>query len=149
MLAWTGIACAAPEAEIVPAVDLEHDARMARNAGVPVVVFYSSPSCPYCVRVRDEFLVALQRQAGGPGAVIRRVDVDSDAMARDFRGQAVAHSQFARSHGVGMVPTLGFYGWDGTELAEPIVGLLTPDFYLAYVERAIAQARARLQAEYR
>lgn len=147
MVAWSAVACAAPEAVIAPVQDLRRDAEEARRAGVPLVIFYSSPSCSYCVTVRDEFLLPLQRQPGGAGALIRRVDVESATPARDFRGRAVTHEQLARERRVAMVPTLGFYGWDGTQLAEPIVGLLTPDFYGAYIDRAIAQARGRLEAK--
>lgn len=145
MLAWAALGCAAPGPDIPPAQDLRHDAEEARRAGVPLVLFYSSPSCPYCITVREEFLLPLQRQRGGPAALMRRVDVDSDAAALDFDGRPTTHAEFARRRHVGMVPTLGFYGWEGTQLAEPIVGLLTPDFYGAYVDRAIAEARARLE----
>ena len=41
-------------------------------------------------------------------------------------------------------PVVAFWDGEGKSLAEPIKGMLLPDFYGAYLEDAIVSARARL-----
>ena len=43
-----------------------------------------------------------------------------------------------------VLPTLDFYGPGGERLAQPLVGLTVPDFYLAYLDARLDDARKRL-----
>ena len=50
----------------------------------------------------------------------------------------------AAALGIRLAPTVVFLGPDGSELAERLVGYSSPDFYGAYLEQRIEQARSRL-----
>ncbi|MPN42759.1 hypothetical protein SDC9_190316 [bioreactor metagenome] len=45
---------------------------------------------------------------------------------------------------VKLVPVVAFYGPDGRQLAEPIVGARLPDFYQSYLDDGIDNARKKL-----
>lgn len=119
----------------------------ARRGEVTVVLF-SLQGCGLCEAVRREQLQPLAR-ARLPG--YRSVDLDlADARAfadarrhpeRDASSQALA-----RRLDVRVAPTLVFLGPAGEELAERLVGYGSRDFYGAYLEARIAQARERLAA---
>jgi hypothetical protein len=70
------------------------------------------------------------------------VDITSGAPLVDFAGHGTTQAAFARAAHVRLVPTIAFVGAGGKALAEPLIGLTLPDFYLAYLERRIDQARA-------
>ena len=72
------------------------------------------------------------------------VDITSSAPLVDFAGRRTTQAAFAGSARVHLVPYLAFVGAGGEALAEPLVGLTLPDFYLTYLERRIDQARERL-----
>ena len=58
--------------------------------------------------------------------------------------QGTTHAAVARAHDVRFAPVVAFWDGEGRPLAEPLKGMLLPDFYGAYLDDAIASARARL-----
>jgi thioredoxin-related protein len=69
--------------------------------------------------------------------IVREVDVASGQRLVDFDGRATTHREFARRYQVRRVPTVVVMDGRGEPLAEPIVGLMGPDFYRLYLEQAI------------
>lgn len=138
ILACTLSATAA--AQHVPAAhDLAREARAAERAGAPLVVFYTQPDCDYCERARRDYLAPMLGQLH-----LVEVDVTSSEPLADFSGRRSSQAEFARAQRVRIVPTLGFYGPEGEPLAAPLVGLTVPDFYLAYLDARLAEARRHL-----
>jgi hypothetical protein len=46
-----------------------------------------------------------------------------------------------------MVPTIKVVDAQGKELAKPIVGLLTPDYYFGYIESAIDEGLEKIRGK--
>lgn len=153
LTAWRGLAGAqTPQAaqapgrqpagaplQLAPAVDLQREARQAAAAGWPLVLLFSRADCPYCQRVRQDYLLPLLQDARFAGLVIRQIDIDRPRALRDFAGRPSQHAAFAAQQGIRWVPVVGFYAPDGRPTAEPLVGALLPDFYLAHLENALRQ----------
>lgn len=145
---WLVLLCIAAPALAGPktlptATDLRSEAARAAAQGQPLLILYSRQDCRYCATVRRDYLIPLQ--AGGKGPLIRQIDQDSDAPLLDFAGERSSHSAFAAARKVRTVPMVAFYGPRGEPLAEPIVGLRLADFYSAYLDDALAEARTRLR----
>jgi len=141
------LACclAAPAAAqgIAPATDLARAARAAQSAHVPLLVFYTEPDCSYCESARRDYLEPMMADPAQRGRLrMVEVDITSGAPLVDFAGRRTTQAAFAGSSKVRVVPTIAFVGAGGASLAEPLVGLTLPDFYLTYLERRIDQARA-------
>ena len=128
------------------AVDLAQEAAQAVRSGQPLIVIYSRQDCKYCETVRRDYLKPL---AADPKyhnkVVIRQINQDGDQALIDFKGGATKHARFAASEKVKLVPVVAFYGPDGRQLADPIVGARLPDFYLSYLEEAIEQSGKALK----
>ena len=147
----------APESIERPA---SHDAllRDAVRDGTVIVALFSLPGCPYCEAVRREQLRHLAR--GQSAQRLRVVEYElgdrtpfADAAARAHgpgnAADAVAPrspAALAASLDIRVAPTVAFIGPDGKEVAERLVGYSSPDFYGAYLEQRIAQARSRIGA---
>jgi len=130
--------------ELPPAVDLRRDATEARSRGVPLLVLFSLDDCGYCERVRQEFLLPVQQSPEWSGRVImRQVEMKSPRVLTDFAGRAISHGKFAREQRVRLAPTVKVFDAEGREAAEPLVGLLTPELYGLYLERALQDGLAR------
>jgi len=132
--------------ELAPATDLQADGRLAAARRLPIVVLFSLPGCPYCEIVRRSQLAPMLRDPRQSArAIIREIDIDSDAPLVGFAGERTTHAQVARGHGVRAAPVVAF--WDGTGklIAEPLSGMLLPDFYAAYLEAALATAESKLR----
>jgi hypothetical protein len=113
---------------------------LARPASVsPLVVLFSRNGCPWCERIKQQHLRHLPADV-----VLREVNVESDAPLVDFAGQSTTQRRFAATHKVRLAPTLAFFGPDGRQLAEPIVGLRGPDFMDFYIDAALAESRQKL-----
>lgn len=149
ILAWFAVtgALAQQRGELPLAQDFTVEARVAKANQLPIMVLFSSPDCHYCERVRQEFLIPMTRNAEYDAKVImRQVEIGSDAALRDFSGRVTTHGDFALLNKIHMVPTVKFFDAQGRELAAPIIGLLTPDFYGGYLDQAIDQSLARIRA---
>lgn len=148
ILAWMASTwCYAGGSGEVPlARDLSLDAKKAETRRVPVLVMFTRPNCPYCMRVLKEFLEPMQRNAEYRSKVImRKVNVTSQATLRDFSGGATTHREFALESGVGMAPVILLFDSWGEVLAEPLLGFSSPDYYGDFLDRRINIALAKIR----
>ncbi len=129
-----------------PARDFVSDARASGNGATPILVFFTSESCPYCRDVENLYLRPMQeRGTYRDRLLIRTVEVGGTAPLTDFAGRQVNHGEFARRERVSFTPVIRLYDAGGRELVPQILGYTTPDFYIGYIEQAIEQALARVR----
>lgn len=146
LLAGVGLTLAGAQtvsaATLPPAVSLKDELAHAIGIGHPLVVMVSLDGCPFCKVARDNYLVPLSREEGVP---VAQVDMRSRSTLKDFQGKTVTHDDMVRRWKIRIVPTVLFFGRNGTEVAERLVGGYIPDFYGAYLDERIKQARASLK----
>ena len=146
ILAWAlALPAAAGAADgLVHAENFQSDSRLAAKRRVPILVVFTSPSCPYCDRVKAEYLVPMHKDpAYAKRALIREVTIGSGTPLVGFDGARTTEGAFASAHKVFMVPTVMVFDPRGTPVGEPIVGMLIPDYYFGYLEAAIDAGLAR------
>ncbi|WP_420994527.1 thioredoxin [Cupriavidus sp. 30B13] len=141
LLAGGAGAQAAP-AHLPPATDLAAQGAAAAGRGEPLVVLVSLPGCVYCETVRRNYLGP---QAAAGEIEARELDMTAGTPLRNADGTMTTAREWARSHNVSVAPTVLFLDARGRSLASPLRGL-QPDFYGAYLEQALDQARAALAA---
>lgn len=146
-LALHSLTAGAQNPDLPAAVDLRADAEQARRGNQPLIVLFSRRDCTYCETIRRSYLKPL---AGDPRhrnrIVVRQINQDSDAALTDFRGEITTHARFANSEKIKLVPVVAFYGRDGKQLAEPIIGTRLPDFYQSYLDEAIEKSAVALRS---
>jgi thioredoxin-related protein len=144
ILAWAVVAPGALAAGVPAAADLAADLAQARAKRVPLLVLFSLPDCGYCERVRQEFLYPLRADPQWRDRfILRQVDVGSAQPLRDLAGGRSTHGKFAAAQGIRLAPTVKVFDAEGREASEPLVGLLTPELYGLYLERALEEGLAR------
>lgn len=116
---------------------------MALQRGEPLVVMVSLPGCPYCKITRENYLGPMHAQEG---LSVVQVDLQSRQRVKDFKGAVVTHEQLIEGWGIKIAPTLLFFGPMGKELVPRLEGVASPDFYGAYLDQRLAQARRLVQA---
>lgn len=149
ILTWFAMTCAQAQgdADVPVAHDLAAESQAAQAKQMPVLVLFMSPQCPYCEQVLKEFLLPMQHNPEyRTKVVMRQVVIDSNARLLDFAGRTTTHAQFAAQNKIRLVPTIKLFDARGRELTEPLVGLLTPDFYGAYLDQAIDEALAKVRS---
>ena len=130
-----------------PAADLAADASESRRRRVPILLMFDRDDCPYCERALREHLVPMSRDAPWrDDALFRQVEVDKALPVVDFDGGATTHRALAARYGASLTPTIVVVDATGAPIAEAVVGLLTADFYGAYLEDALKKGLARLRA---
>ncbi len=138
ILAWGLALPARADGDLVRATNLQADAREAARRKVPILLMYSSASCHFCKRVKREYLIPMHKdRAYHKRVIIREVDMGSTRPLTGFDGKPTTEGAFAAASKVVMVPTVKIYDTRGNETGEPLVGLLTPDYYFGYLEAAI------------
>lgn len=149
ILAW-GLALTGPARamdSLVQAKNFHADARTAAQRQVPIMVLFSSPTCPYCERAKREYLVPMHMDPSYHGrVVIREVDIHSTARLIGFDGKPTTEGAFARANKVSIVPTVMVFDPRGAATSEAIVGLLIADYYFGYLEAAIDEGMRKVRS---
>lgn len=136
-------------------LDLPTLAREAFASRRPLVLMFSLRGCPWCDSLRREHFAGLQKRQAAEGVLAIELDM-TDARRFESVPQQQAHDpggwrsgasprDIARALRVRLAPTLLFLGPD-SELAERLVGYASPDFFGAYLDQRIEQARLRMRA---
>jgi thioredoxin-related protein len=137
-------AASASPAHLPAATDLvAHGAEAARR-GEPLVVLVSMPGCSYCDAVRRNYLGP---QAAAGEIAVRELDMAADTPLRDADGNLTTARAWARAQQVQVAPTVLFLDRQGRAAASPLRGM-QPDFYGAYLEQALDQARAAVASRH-
>ncbi|MEO8385322.1 MAG: hypothetical protein ABI583_08775 [Betaproteobacteria bacterium] len=140
------VSCSANCQTTLPlASDLALDAIESGRTGAPLIVMFSLPGCPHCEVVRRSHLLPLLRdQTALPRPIVRQIDITSALSLRDFDGSKITHAEFAARQKIKLAPVVMFFGRSGEMLAKPLVGSMIPDFYGAYLDAALTEARTKL-----
>lgn len=137
-LAGSGMGTARAAGRSLPlSASLQGELARALKAGQPLVVMVSLHRCPWCEEVRNNYLAPMQAQEGLP---VVQVDMLSPAGTRTLQGEPITHDALVRGWNITIAPTVLFLGAGGKEVAERLVGG-SPDFYAAYLDNRLAQAR--------
>lgn len=118
-------------------------AQAVAERGEPLLVMTTLQGCVYCELVRNSYLHPLMRE-GRAFAV--QLDVQDRASAiQDFGGTTTTPAALAERWKAGFTPTLMFFGPDGRERAERLVGVSSADFYGEYLNQRLDTARQGLR----
>lgn len=147
--AWLGVTLqfgiespvGAAQATLPAAKSLPDELALALKGGGPLVVMISLDGCPFCKTVRENYLSPLRVQEG---LIVVQVDMRSAAPVRDFHAGSLTHEQLVRAWAITMAPALLFFGPSGVEVAPRLVGVSSGDYYGAFLDDRLAQARSAL-----
>lgn len=141
--AGAGYAASDQADEMIRAVDLRHEAGLARERNLVLMIEFSSEYCAYCRKLESLFLLPMQRNADYEQKVlIRSVSLDSYETVIDFDGNSIDTREFAARYDVSLTPTLVFVDSEGVEVSDKLVGIWSEDYYGWFIDNRIAQARA-------
>lgn len=128
--------------------DLAALGKLAASRQAPIMLVFTRLDCPYCMRAKKQHLEPMRvSQNYGAKVIMREIAAaDSRTALRDFEGNLTTHGEFSRKYEVRMVPTVVVVDAQGWPLADPIIGLTSPDFYNLYLEQAIDAGRLRLRS---
>jgi len=135
------------DAHLSPLEDLRVlSASIAKNK-TPLLVLFSTPGCPFCREVRQNYLLpraAEQARSGGLKLLLREADIGSQRLIIDLAGTQITEAAFAGRYGVRMVPVVALFDQSLRVVGSPLIGLDRSGFYEAYLASAIAEARRQL-----
>jgi hypothetical protein len=135
--AWVPAARAA-SVQLPTAQSLTDELRQALLSGNPLLVMASLEGCPFCRIARENYLGPLHERHGLP---VVQVDMRSKQVLRNFQGLAQTHDEWIRSMIIKVAPTVLFFGRGGVEVVERMTGGYIADFYGAYLDDRLRQAR--------
>ena len=120
---------------------LRDSVQAAVKSGQPLIVMVSLPNCPFCKVVRENYLMELSAHT----VPVVQVDFKSAQPLQDFDGIEWTQDQWIKSRHIHMAPTLLFLGDKAKEVAPRLEGVTSWDFYGAYLDERIEQARTAIQ----
>lgn len=127
--------------------DLQKVAGQARRERLPLLLFFSTPGCPFCLEVRRNYLGPRVRQGSAAGVIVREIDITSRRTFAGLDGKPISDAELAARFNVRMVPVVVLVNRDLVPLADPLVGIDRSGFYEGYLSSAIETATNRLGKE--
>ena len=124
-----------------PATSLPDELARALAQGSPLVVMVSLEGCPFCKIVRESYLAPLRQDQRLP---VVQVDMRSQRSVKNFNGMVTTHQALIAAWRTDVAPTVLFFGRQGVEVAQRLVGGYIPDFYGAYLSERLETARRAL-----
>ena len=121
-----------------PAISLPDELALALATGSPLVVMVSLEGCPFCKVVRESYLMPMRQEQGLP---VVQVDMRSQRSVKNFNRLATTHEALIAAWRIELAPTVLFFGRQGVEVAQRLVGGYIPDFYGAYLDERLDLAR--------
>lgn len=135
-----------PSTESLPPIDdLRELSDLVRRAGVPLLLFFSTPGCPYCFEVRRSYLAPRVRVGAVAGVIVREIDVAGLRAFIDGDGKRVTEADFAARYGARVVPFVILVDAALKPLGEPLIGLDRSGFYESFLQSAVDVAKSKLQ----
>ncbi len=134
-----------PSVTITPLSDLARDLAEVERSRRPLMLIFSADHCPFCERLKENIVKPMLRSGDYDDRVIIRVtelDVYEAITGKD--GKPIEPPDLARAYNVWVTPTVLILGPDGEELAPRQLGINNEDYYGAYLDAAIEEARAKL-----
>lgn len=138
---------AAGEETLQPIDDLRALGDQSRRDRLPLLLFFSTPGCPYCLDVRRNYLAPRAREGKAAGVIVREVDITSRRSLTGRDGRPISEMDLAARFNVRVAPVVVLVNGDLVPLAEPLVGIDRSGFYEGYLSSAIDAARAKLALE--
>jgi thioredoxin-related protein len=149
ILAWALVlpVLAAKREDVPMAENLRAEGKKAESRKLPIMLVFTSPFCTYCDRVKEEYLGPMvDDPVYRNKVIIRQIEAGSDIPLVGFDGGKTTHGAYAASQKIVMVPTIKVVDAQGRELASPIVGFLTPDFYFGHIQDAMEEGLEKMRA---
>ena len=125
--------------------DLRPLAAQVKKEQQPLLLFFSTPGCPYCAQVRRNYLAPRVRDGARSGVAVREVEITASRSFVGLDGRRISESTFAAGYGIRMVPVVLLVDAAMKPLAEPLIGIGAADFYESFLVEAIDTASRRLR----
>lgn len=108
---------------------------------LPLLLAFRADYCGFCKRLETEYLEPMAKSGDYDSRIlIRTFNMGDNRTVTDFNGAKIDAEKMTHRYKVSLTPTLIFLNADGKEIAEPLLGYNSPDFYGAYLENAIDTA---------
>ena len=141
VLLWLLTTALRAETDVPIARNLQADGQLAHNRQLPILLAFSAIECSYCELLEEEFLQPML--LGGEyrdKIIMRKLVLDNGSRLADFSGKPIDATSLSDRYRVYVTPTILFVDEKGTELAERMVGINTPELFGGYLDDCIETA---------
>ena len=143
---WLGVAVLRAEVSVPVVTDLQREGKLARQQDLPILLTFTSSICSYCDLLEEDFLQPMLLSGDyGDRVLIRKLVIDAGRTITDFNGEPSTADKLSSRYRVFVTPTLLFVDGNGTELAERILGINTPELFGGYLDDCIDTALERIR----
>ncbi|PCI64688.1 MAG: hypothetical protein COB38_12500 [Gammaproteobacteria bacterium] len=132
--------------EIIESTNLSQIIEDNQNQSKVIILYVSSPFCPYCKKLEAEILKPMLRSGDYLETVtLRKFVIDSKQPIIGFDGQSQSPKSLMDQYQVKVTPTLLFLDKNGKQLSDAIVGYSNDEFFWYYLDMAIKKSNQRLK----
>lgn len=119
--------------------------KLIQKENKPLLLEFKADYCNFCKRLENEQLLPLaQNREWQDKVIMRSFDIETVGKVKDFDGKAISSSEFQQRYEAHFTPYVVFLDSTGREIGNSLEGYNSPDYYGAYLEQSIEQAKHNL-----
>jgi thioredoxin-related protein len=132
--------------QVITSENMQQLGKLSAQKRLPILLIFSASHCPYCDLLEEEIIKPMLISGDYTNKVIiRKLVTDETDEIRDFNGKRISVNDFIAKHNVYVTPTMLFFGPDGKELTQRMIGINTVEMYGGLVDNAIDESIAELR----
>jgi len=136
-----------PYVKIKYVTDFSRLAEEARTENKIILLEVSASDCDYCDLLEEEFIKPMLRSGDYTDILIRKIDMDSFHMIKDFSSETTSPDEFTRDLKIKLTPTLLFFDGHGNEISQRILGINSLDLYGGYIDDALKTGLQKIKSQ--
>ncbi|MFK5894067.1 MAG: thioredoxin fold domain-containing protein [Pseudomonadota bacterium] len=120
--------------------------QLAKEKKLPLLILFSMTHCPFCVLIKENFLIPMMISGDyNDKVIIREINIEENLEIIGLSGKQQASYRFANNMGVSLYPTMIFVDYQGCKLVDSIEGINTPSLFGGRIDDAIDTANQKIQ----
>ncbi|MDH5435203.1 MAG: hypothetical protein OEX83_00450 [Gammaproteobacteria bacterium] len=135
-----------PETDLLPlARNLQIDGESARNKQLAIMILFVADNCSFCRIAKNDYIIPMIKSGQyNNKVIIRLINIGDARIMTDFHGNKTRMEDFARAQKVSLTPYVKVFDSGGNELTNPVIGIVSEDFYGMFLDEAIDSAVKKL-----
>jgi len=136
-----------PYVKIIAVTDFSQLAKTAHDEDKIIMLEVSASYCNYCELLEEEFIKPMLRSGDYNHVLIRKIEMDSSDVIKDFSGKLTTPDEFTHRLKIKLTPTLLFFDGRGHEVSPRILGINSLDLYGWYLDEAIKSGLQKIKLQ--
>ncbi|MBF0218018.1 MAG: thioredoxin fold domain-containing protein [Gammaproteobacteria bacterium] len=113
---------------------------------LPIMLYFSAPGCPYCLRMEEMFLNPMYASGRYQQQIVMvMISLGDQRQFIAFNGENTTINALRQQYQIRVTPTIVIVDSHGETLTEPTIGVINPDYFVTELEEKFTAALTKVR----